>query len=114
MIRRMRRLAANKAKRTADRLANISMTGAQFLALRESLGLSQDWCAKQIGASRRSLCYWESGDILLPDKARDFILKACADAVAFDFEGYPASFQRTLAGLELRGWGPQILKGGGR
>lgn len=83
------------------------MTGKEMKALRISLGLSRKWCAKKLGVTGSQFA-WMERHIEVPDAARVLILRACSDALHFRYEGYPSEFQFTLAGLQLRGWGPKL------
>lgn len=83
------------------------MTGKEMKALRISLGLSRRWCADKLGINGQLLRHYETY-LEVPDAARVLMLRACSDALHFRHEGYPEEFKYTLAGLQLRGWGPKI------
>lgn len=79
------------------------MTSAQLKALRESLGLSQQWLADQSNVQKRTVAYWESGRNQVPEDVSDIILSAAKDAAKKKITNYPETFARSIFGLQLRG-----------
>jgi DNA-binding transcriptional regulator YiaG len=79
------------------------MTSQELKALRESLGLSQQWLADQAGVQKRTVAYWESGRNQVPKDVAEIILSAAKDAAKKKVTDYPETFARSIFGLQLRG-----------
>jgi len=79
------------------------MTSEQLKALRESLGLSQQWLADQANVRKRTVAHWESGRNNVPVDVAEIILRASKDAAKKKTIEYPDTFARCVLGLELRG-----------
>lgn len=47
------------------------MTAAEFLSLRESLGLSDLWISQHLGVSERTVRHWEQGKYAVPSGVQD-------------------------------------------
>lgn len=45
------------------------MTGAEFLTMRESLGVTAQWVADELGISLRTVQFWEAERSAVPDRA---------------------------------------------
>lgn len=46
------------------------MTAAEFQSVREFLGLSQDWLARHLSVTLRTVQHWEAGKYKVPDGVR--------------------------------------------
>jgi len=60
------------------------MTGAELLAARTALGLTQGSLATALGAGRRSVQHWEAGERAIPETVARVMRAALIDRTILD------------------------------